>query len=203
MPSGPSPRPARRPARSTIGAAIVAVVAAILIALIHQSPSAVGALDEPAPSHGEPRRTPHGATGEVPDGTTIFDDVPAVTHLDADLLAALRQAATDAADDNIEFDVTSGWRSRTYQEQLFREAITTYGSKKEAARWVAVPGTSAHEAGDAIDIGPTDAMSWLSQHGAGYGLCQIYGNEPWHYELRPDAADHGCPVMRADATHGS
>jgi hypothetical protein len=26
-------------------------------------------------------------------------------------------------------------------------------------------------------------------------------NEPWHYELRPDAADHGCPSMYADASH--
>ena len=34
-----------------------------------------------------------------------------------------------------------------------------------------------------------------------YGLCRIYGNEPWHYELRPDAVDHGCPPMYADPTH--
>ena len=36
--------------------------------------------------------------------------------------------------------------------------------------------------------------------GAQYGLCQIYGNEPWHYELRRDASDHGCPPMYADPT---
>src|SRR6266545_4812019 len=28
-------------------------------------------------------------------------------------------------------------------------------------------------------------------HGAKYGLCQIYGNEPWHHELRPEVIDHG------------
>jgi D-alanyl-D-alanine carboxypeptidase len=39
-----------------------------------------------------------------------------------------------------------------------------------------------------------------SEHGADYGLCQIYGNEPWHYELRPEATDHGCPPMYADPT---
>ena len=33
------------------------------------------------------------------------------------------------------------------------------------------------------------ATAWLSEHGAAYGLCQIYGNEPWHYELRPDAGE--------------
>ena len=45
------------------------------------------------------------------------------------------------------------------------------------------------------------ADAWLSEHGAAYGLCQIYGNEPWHYELRPEAVDHGCPPMYADPTH--
>ena len=49
--------------------------------------------------------------------------------------------------------------------------------------------------------GPFDATAWLSEHGSEYGLCQIYGNEPWHYELRPEAIDHGCPPMYADPTH--
>ena len=39
------------------------------------------------------------------------------------------------------------------------------------------------------------------RHGAEYGLCQIYGNEPWHFELRPDAIGHGCPATYADPTH--
>ncbi len=45
------------------------------------------------------------------------------------------------------------------------------------------------------------ATAWLSKHGAKYGLCQIYRNEPWHYELRPEAIDRGCPPMYADPTH--
>ena len=48
------------------------------------------------------------------------------------------------------------------------------------------PNTSAHVSGDAVDIRPDRATAWLSEHGAEYGLCQIYSNEPWHYELRPD-----------------
>ena len=58
-----------------------------------------------------------------------------------------------------------------------------------------------HGARGAVDIGPADATAWLSQHGAEYGLCQIYRNEPWHYELRPEAIEHGCPPMYADPTH--
>jgi zinc D-Ala-D-Ala carboxypeptidase len=139
------------------------------------------------------------ADGAVPGGTTVFDDeIPGVANLDPDLLGALRQAATDAAGDGVEFYVNSGWRSPEYQNQLLREAIFEYGSEEEAARWVATADTSPHVSGEAIDIGLFDATAWLSEHGAEYGLCQIYSNEPWHYELRPEAIDHGCPPMYAD-----
>jgi LAS superfamily LD-carboxypeptidase LdcB len=141
------------------------------------------------------------ADGAVPGGGSVFDDeIPAVANLDPDLLGALRQAATDAADDDVEIFVNSGWRSPEYQEQLLREAVAKYGSEEEAARWVATPDTSAHVSGHAVDIGPADARAWLSEHGAKYGLCRIYRNEPWHYELRPDAIHHGCPPMYADPT---
>jgi D-alanyl-D-alanine carboxypeptidase len=142
------------------------------------------------------------ADGAVPDGATVFDDeLPGVANLDPDLLGALRHAATDAADDGVEFFVDSGWRSPQYQEQLLQEAVSKYGSEEEAARWVATPDTSSHVSGDAVDIGPFDARAWLSEHGAEYRLCQIYGNEPWHFELRPEAFAHGCPPMYADPTH--
>ena len=148
----------------------------------------------------------HGALGEadgaVPERTTVFDGgVPGVANLDPALLGALRQAATDAADHGIELYVDSGWRSPEYQEQLLREAISKYGSEDEATRWVATPKTSAHVSGDAVDVGPSDAAAWLSEHGAEYGLCQIYRNEPWHYELSPEAIAHGCAPMYADPTH--
>jgi hypothetical protein len=159
-----------------------------------------------SPSTTSSRSEHRGALGEadgaVPDGTTVFDDeIPGVANLDPALLSALRQAATDAADDGVEFFVDSGWRSPEYQEQLLHEAVSKYGSEKEAARWAATPNTSAHVSGDAVDIGPFDATAWLSEHGAKYGLCQIYSNEPWHYELRPEAIDRGCPPMYADPTH--
>jgi hypothetical protein len=83
---------------------------------------------------------------------------------------------------------------------LLRQAVSKYGSEAAAARWVATPKTSAHVAGEAVDIRAGAATQWLSAHGAGYGLCQVYGNEPWHYELRPAAAGHGCPAMYADPT---
>ena len=141
------------------------------------------------------------AGGALPDGTTVFDDaLPGVAKLDPALLRALRRAATDAAADGVELVVNSGWRSPAYEDQLRREAIAKYGSEAEAARWVATGTTSAHVSGDAVDVGPADATRWLSAQGAAYGLCQIYGNEPWHYERRPEAIGHGCPPMYSDPT---
>jgi hypothetical protein len=151
------------------------------------------------------RFEPPGALGEaggaVPDGTTVFDDqVPGVANLDSALLGALRRAAADAADDGVDFVITSGWRSPEHQAQLLHEAISKYGSEEEAARWVATPDRSAHVSGDAVDIGPSGAAGWLSEHGAAHGLCRVYGNEPWHYELRPEAIAHGCPPPYSDPT---
>ena len=191
-------------------AGLLVAVAAIAAAVGHQSPrfssspessSSTGAI--PIDARRGERRGPLGeADGAVPDDTTVFDNqVPGVAKLDAALLGALRQAATDAADDGVELVVDSGWRSPAYQEQLLREAILKYGSEEEAARWVITPDRSAHVSGDAVDVGPSGAAAWLSEHGAQYGLCRIYGNEPWHYELRPEAAAHGCPAMYADPTH--
>jgi len=208
--------PARTAARRTRSAilAALAVVSAALIGVLGYQSLVVSSSSATSPIAAQPRAhrphdslhgDRHGALGEadgvVPDGVSVFDDeFPAVANLDPALLRVLRQAATDAAGDGVEFYVTSGWRSPEYQEQLLREAISEYGSKEEAARWVATADTSAHVSGDAVDIGHSGATAWLSKHGAEHGLCQIYRNEPWHYELRPEAIEHGCPPMYANPT---
>jgi LAS superfamily LD-carboxypeptidase LdcB len=163
-------------------------------------------VDVPAGPPGQPQQGEHHrglgvADGEVSNGVTVFDGkYPAVAKLDPAFLAALRKAAKDARGDGVEFYVNSGWRSPAYQKQLLDEAVSKYGSRVEAARWVATPTTSPHVSGDAVDIGNSDGTTWLSDHGADYGLCQIYRNEPWHYELRLKAVHHGCPPMYADPT---
>lgn len=151
----------------------------------------------------EPPGPAHGASGvadgQLPDGVEPFDDTyPAVTRLDPALLSALREAARAAERDDVTLYVNSGWRSSTYQQQLLDEADTTHGTSHDAARWVASVDASPHVSGEAVDVGDADATTWLSEHGAGYGLCQVYANEPWHYELRPHASARGCPAMYAD-----
>ena len=202
---------AARTTRTTVGpltVVLVVVMTAIIGIFINRSATAA----EPAFREGIPRADHRGATiagdgavteedGVLADGVTVFDDAYAgIANLDPGLLQALRDAASAAADDDVELVINSGWRSAEYQDRLLREAVSKYGSEAEAARWVATADTSPHVAGDAVDVGSAEAATWLSKHGAEYGLCQIYRNEPWHYELRPEAIEGRCPRMYADPT---
>lgn len=140
--------------------------------------------------------------GWVPDMGAEADeggDRPAAHALDPALRAAVREAGRDARADGVEFHITSGWRSRAHQQRLLDEAIEAYGSREEALRYVATPDDSAHVRGAAVDIGPTEADSWLMQHGSDYGLCQIFANEIWHYELATEPGGT-CPAPLADGT---
>ncbi|MCD4524857.1 M15 family metallopeptidase [Nocardioides sp. cx-173] len=144
---------------------------------------------------------PPAPAGDLPatDGEAgAFDTSRAgVARLDPDLREAVVTAARDARRAGVPMVVTSGWRSREHQQRLYDEAVATYGSDEEARRYVATPDTSAHVTGDAVDLGPTDALSWLSQHGSRYGLCQTFANEMWHYELSTSPGGE-CPPMLAD-----
>ncbi|MPZ98184.1 MAG: peptidase M15 [Dehalococcoidia bacterium] len=200
-----SARP-RRP-RRRIGI-VIAIALGLTIAIVATRPSE----DRPAASLGTAVEAGDSVTGSVtPDGEVDAADgvlsapaspfdlhIPAIANLDADLLRAVQAAASTAWTQGVPFSVTSGWRSPEYQQQLLNEAIVDYGSEEEARRWVATPETSAHVSGDAVDIGPTDANSWLSQRGAHFGLCQTYSNETWHFELATTPGGE-CPPLQADA----
>ncbi|MFJ3220580.1 M15 family metallopeptidase [Kitasatospora sp. NPDC086801] len=142
-----------------------------------------------------------GADGDIPDGTTLtpFDTgAPAVRNLDGPLLEAVQQAARDARAQGIEMTVTSGWRSKEYQQRLLDKGVAKYGSLERARQFVNTPEKSAHVSGKAVDLGPTNADYWLIQHGARYGLCQVYANEIWHFELRTSPGGT-CPAQLPDA----
>lgn len=180
-------------------AALLALAAAALVGAAGCSPTQTEDRAEATVSFTEPGLDLD--NGALPADARIDDgDLPGIAKLDANLRKAVETAAADAREDGVDFTVNSGWRSAAYQKGLLDDAVATYGSRTEAARWVASPESSPHVSGKAVDIGPVDASSWLSQHGAGYGLCQIYGNEMWHYELRPDAAEQGCPAQYSDPT---
>lgn len=68
-------------------------------------------------------------------------------NLNPKLLHAVQEAADDAADDGIDIFVTTGWRSKAYQQQLLDEAVAEYGSEREARRSVGTPEQSHHVTG--------------------------------------------------------
>ena len=124
---------------------------------------------------------------------------PSTSKLDPDLRAAVEAARRDARAEGVPLEITSGWRSRAHQQRLYDEAVRTYGSEEEASRYVSTPDVSAHVTGDAVDIGPTEATVWLIEHGADYGLCQIFANETWHFELATTPGGR-CPDLLPDGS---
>ena len=141
------------------------------------------------------------AGGGLPAGQRLspFDlTTPAVNRLDPALLDAVEQAADSAAADGVTIGINSGWRSPEFQQRLFEDAVVRYGSVEIASQYVTSPQVSKHVIGRAVDIGPAAAADWLIRNGRTFGLCQIYANEIWHFEL---ATDYGgvCPPLRPNA----
>jgi LAS superfamily LD-carboxypeptidase LdcB len=92
----------------------------------------------------------------------------------------------------------SGYRTVDEQAWLWDGALAKYGDPEVACRWVARPGTSAHQSGRAVDchlgdpieseyaeaIRQTPAFHWLVTHAEGFGFYP-YDQEPWHWEYNP------------------
>lgn len=110
-----------------------------------------------------------------------------------------------ALDDGVDLVVRSGYRSEEEQKALminkiseFRRAgLSRSEAREKALRWVAMPGTSEHQLGFAVDINAENgiadekAYSWLSEYAHEYGFILRYPNskshitgisyEPWHF----------------------
>ena len=123
---------------------------------------------------------------------------PAVGYLNPALLGAIQQAASAAAADGVSMTITSGWRCPEFQQQLLDDAVATYGSLAAARQYVQTPERSRHVLGRAVDMGGVGADRWLIANGARFGLCQVYANELWHFELATDAAGI-CPPLLPNA----
>ncbi|MCK5752873.1 MAG: M15 family metallopeptidase [Mycobacterium sp.] len=139
--------------------------------------------------------------GWLPDGVTLspFDvSNPILSQLDPALLRAVQDAARAAQAQGVDIRVNSGWRSRGFQQRLFDNAVRNYGSVAAAAELVAGPDVSKHVTGQAVDIAPVEADMWLIANGRQFGLCQIYANEIWHFELATDQYGN-CPPLLPNA----
>ena len=102
--------------------------------------------------------------------------------------------------------IADGYRSYKEQEEVLEEKTQEYQRKVfftciargMASRWVAIPGSSEHQLGIAVDINGdavhssgNEVYNWLSTHAHEYGFVQRYPSdkseitginyEPWHY----------------------
>ena len=92
-------------------------------------------------------------------------------------------------------------RRMTLEEKIAEYQANGYSAEKaktEAEKWVAIPGTSEHQLGLAVDINADGVNSagyevydWLDKHAHEYGFIRRFpesktditgvANEPWHY----------------------
>jgi len=127
-------------------------------------------------------------------------------QVDERIVPYLQDMINAAREEGIYPLVTSGYRTTDYQRKLMEEKIESYVllgySRKQASElakeWVAVPGTSEHELGLAVDINADKSLStneevyrWLKHNSYRYGFILRYPEnkqaitgisyEPWHY----------------------
>jgi LAS superfamily LD-carboxypeptidase LdcB len=95
--------------------------------------------------------------------------------------------------------IVSGFRSTEKQAQLYNKRVKEfvnqgYGeahAKELARKWVAPPGRSMHNHGEAVDLasgdmhkfGKSAAGKWVHANAEKYGLYFPMGHEPWHIEM--------------------
>lgn len=95
---------------------------------------------------------------------------------------AWRGAVAAAAADGIDLKITDSYR--TYDQQVdlaHRKGLYADGGL------AAVPGTSNHGWGMAVDADVTDSrtLEWLRLNGPRFGFVEAVPREPWHWEYRP------------------
>jgi zinc D-Ala-D-Ala carboxypeptidase len=120
--------------------------------------------------------------------------------LDPALALAYTLAERDAQGAGVSLWIVSGYRTPAEQEGLWQDGLRTYGSPDVARRWVLPPNESTHVSGHAIDVGPQGGAQWLQANGNRYGLCRMYDNEWWHFELATTPGGV-CPPTLPDASH--
>ena len=115
--------------------------------------------------------------------------VDGLTDSFATNLVAMFDDAPPAIRDGLQ--IGSGYRSDEQQAKLFAEAVKKYGSPEAARKWVAPPGNSQHNHGNAVDIwyngqrldqAPAEVRDWVHANAAAYGLRFPMSWEAWHIE---------------------
>ncbi len=134
-----------------------------------------------------------GANGPLPDGTVTEEDIEPVTGLTSgchkSIAANANAMIAAAAADGVTL-TGSCWRSNARQIQLrqINGCPDIYTAPPSSCRVpTAIPGTSNHEKGLAIDfdncrIRSTACFQWLAANAATYGFYNL-PSEPWHWSV--------------------
>lgn len=156
------------------------------------------------------------ATHPIPDDYTL-DLVTFVKWFQVQRICEepLRQMLNDCQAAGFKYSFNNSFRSMEQQEEILKlrteEHMHDFGLTYEQARekaltTVAVPGTSEHQMGLAVDIEGEDAHAWLGEHCWEYGFILRYPEgkseitgittEPWHFryvgkEVSMDMKDTG------------
>ena len=126
--------------------------------------------------------------------------------VDSRIYPELQEMFNDARAQGYGLFVREGYRTQEEQQQLLDEKIEAYENegkskseaKKLAEQWVAIPGTSEHQLGIAVDINADttksssdDVYSWLAENAHKYGFVLRFADgtsnitgitqEPWHF----------------------
>jgi D-alanyl-D-alanine carboxypeptidase len=122
------------------------------------------------------------------------------TQLAAATAGAFEAMAAEAATAGYELALKSGYRSEVEQQALYARFVKAYG-RDVAATLAALPGTSEHQTGMALDVtlvglpddevfGGTPASTWVADNAHRFGFIVRYppakaaitgyANEPWH-----------------------
>ena len=127
-------------------------------------------------------------------------------QVDERIYPYLQKMFDQARADGVYPIVASAYRTAEKQQSIMEEKIAEYQAngysaekaKTEAEKWVAIPGTSEHQLGLAVDINADGVNSagyevydWLDKHAHEYGFIRRFpesktditgvANEPWHY----------------------
>ncbi len=86
-----------------------------------------------------------------------------------------------AAADGVALRVVSGFRTMAEQQYLYGCYVNCNCNSCNLA---AVPGTSNHQSGHALDLNTADGgvLDWLNAHGAAFGFARTVPSEVWHWE---------------------
>jgi LAS superfamily LD-carboxypeptidase LdcB len=105
-------------------------------------------------------------------------------EVEARTARAFTAMAEAAANDGVELELTSGFRTNERQAELYDEYV------HDAGALAAKPGYSNHQSGRALDINCWNwsVYEWLTAHAARYGFKRTVPGEPWHWEYKRSRA---------------